>query len=51
MKANESILTEDHFKEEESKLYPQNTIDGSQLIDKPTIPLIPSFRTSSHLSF
>ena len=42
MKANESILTEDRFKEEESKLYPQNTIDGSQLIDKPTVSLIPN---------
>ena len=40
LKINESILTEEAFKE--SKLHPQNTIDGSQLLGKPKEDIIPN---------
>ena len=41
MKANESILTEDKFKED-TKLFPQNTVDGTKLVDEPTQDIIPN---------
>jgi hypothetical protein len=40
LKMNESILTEKDFKE--PKLHPQNTINGSQLLLKPTDSIIPN---------
>jgi len=40
MKLTDSVLTEDKF--EESKLYPQNTIDGTQVMQKPTFSVIPN---------
>ena len=35
------ILTEDKFKED-IKLFPQNTIDGTKLVDEPTQDVIPN---------
>ena len=41
MEMNDGFLTEDKF-EEGTKLFPQNTIDGTTLIDKPTQDIIPN---------
>jgi len=41
MKINDGILTEDKF-EEGTKLFPQNTVDGTALIDKPTEDILPN---------
>ena len=41
MKDIEGILTEDRF-EEGRKLFPQNTVDGTKLVDEPTQNIIPN---------
>ena len=41
MGMSDGILTEDKFKEE-LKLFPQNTIDGTKLVDEPTEDIIPN---------
>ena len=41
MKTSDGILTEDKFKED-IKLFPQNTIDGTKLVEDPTQDIIPN---------
>ena len=41
MGMNDGLLTEDKF-EEGFKLFPQNTIDGTKLVDEPTQDVIPN---------
>ena len=41
MEMNDGFLTEDKF-EEGTKLFPQNTVDGTKLIDEPTQTIMPN---------
>ena len=41
MGMNDGLLTEDKF-EEGTKLFPQNTVDGTKLVDEPTQDIIPN---------
>ena len=41
MGMNDGLLTEDKFKED-IKLFPQNTIDGTKLVDEPTQEVMPN---------
>ena len=41
MGMNDGLLTEDKF-EEGTKLFPQNTVDGTKLIDEPTQAVMPN---------
>ena len=41
MGMNDGLLTEDKF-EEGTKLFPQNTIDGTKLVDEPTQDTVPN---------
>ena len=41
MGMTDGLLTEDKF-EEDTQLFPQNTVDGTKLVDEPTQDIIPN---------